>query len=291
VNGSWAYAPIGGTATRTGTFYHRDGLSMTLTASKGTILPAGPSPGGNWSWSYTSAIGDPASVEYVYITVTDSAARKDQAVFRLQIGGTDAGSDVGDPHIRTVDGKRYDFQAAGEFTLLRDREGMEIQVRQTPAETPPPVPDDYTGLTECVSLNTAVAARVGSHRISYQPGREPGRLQFFLDGKPAQFPTREGLDLDGHRVTTFAAGGETALRVDYAHGPVFTATPRFWTSYGLWYLDESVSNTNGDEGLMGRIHKGTWLPNLPNGATAALCLRACTRVMSRSTRPSPTHGA
>ena len=71
---------------------------MTLTASKGTVLPAGPSPGGNWSWSFTSAPGDPASTEYVYITATDTAGRQDQAVFRLQIGGTDAGSDVGDPH-------------------------------------------------------------------------------------------------------------------------------------------------------------------------------------------------
>ena len=42
--------------------------------------------------------------EYVYITATDSDGRKDQAVFRLQVGGADAGSDTGDPHITTVDG-------------------------------------------------------------------------------------------------------------------------------------------------------------------------------------------
>src|SRR5437879_6746711 len=113
---------------------------------------------------------------------------------------------------------------------------MEIQARQTPVETPPPAKDNYTGLTECVSLNTAVAARVGSHRISYQPWKEPGQLQFFLDGKPYQLP-RGGLDLEGHRVTTFAAAGETGLRVDYAHGPVLTVTPLFWGSYGLCYLD------------------------------------------------------
>ena len=266
VDGSWAYAPIGGTAIRNGTFYHRDGLNMTLTTSKGTIIPNVASPGGNWSWSYSSAPGDPASVEYVYIKATDTAGRLDQAVFRLQIGGADAGSDIGDPHIRTVDGKSYDFQAAGEFTLLRDREGMEIQTRQTPVETPPPIKDNYTGLTECVSLNTAVAARVGSHRISYQPFREPGQLQFFVDGKPAELP-KGGIDLEGDRVSTFDAGGETGLRVDYAHGPVLLVTPRFWNSYGLWYLDVDVSNTNGDEGLMGSIHKGTWLPNLPSGAT------------------------
>jgi hypothetical protein len=202
----------------------------------------------------------------VYIEATDAAGRKDQAVFRLQMGGVDTSSDTGDPHIRTVHGPRYDFQAVGEFTLLRDGQGMEIQVRQTPAATPPPIKDDYTGLTECVSLNSAVAVLVGSHRISYQPWREPGRLQFFLDGKPVDLP-RVGMDLEAHRLTTFAAGAETGIRIDYAHGPVVTITPHFWTSYGIHYLDVEVTNTDAEGGLMGRIPKGTWLPALPSGAT------------------------
>ncbi|HYI14114.1 MAG TPA: DUF1326 domain-containing protein [Thermomicrobiales bacterium] len=266
VGGSWAYAPVGGTATRQGTFVHRDGRPMTLTATKGTVLPAGPSAGGNWTWSYTSAPGDPASVEYVYITATDSDGRKDQTVFRLQIGGADAASDVGDPHIRTVTGRWYDFHAAGEFTLLRDREGMEVQVRQAPVETPLTLTDANSGLTTCATVNTAAAARVGSHRIAFQPFREPGRLQFLLDGKPAQVP-EQGIDLEGHRVTTFDAAGEVGLRVDYAHGPVLTVTPCYWPRYDLRYVDVSVSNTNADEGVMGKIHGGTWLPSLPSGAT------------------------
>jgi FtsP/CotA-like multicopper oxidase with cupredoxin domain len=266
VGGSWAYATAnGGTATRQGTFFHRDGLLMTLTASKGTVLPAVPSPGGIWTWSYTSQTGD-APFEYVYITATDTDGRKDQAVFRLQIGGTDNGSDVGDPHIRTVDGMSYDFQAAGEFILLRDRDGMEIQVRQTPVETPPPVTDAYSGLTVCVSLNTAIAARVGSHRIAFQPFRDPRRLEFLLDGNPAEL-TKQGLDLEGHRVTAFDAAGESGLRVDYAHGPVLIVTPHYWTSYGLWYVNVDISNTAGDEGIMGRIPNATWLPALRSGAT------------------------
>ena len=221
---------------------------------------AGVSPG---TWSWTNPI-TADGLYYVYITA-DDGVRKDQAVFRLQIGGADAGSDTGDPHIRTVNGTNYELQAAGEFTLLRDREGMEIQIRQTPVETPPPYTSPYSGLTECVSLNTALAARVGSHRIAYLPV-ERGRYRFFLDGKPALL-TPEGIDLEGDRVSSFDVGGETGLRVDYAHNAVLTVTPRLWTSYGLWYLDVSVSNTNGDEGLMGRIPKGTWLPLLPSGAS------------------------
>jgi len=263
VGGSWEYKPVGWIATRKGTFFHRDGLAITLTASIGTVTPG---PGGTWSWSYTTLAADP-QYQYVYITATDTNSKKDMAVFKLQTGGpSNTAWDVGDPHILTTDGTRYDFQAAGEFILLRDREGMEIQVRQTPALTAQPIADDYTGLTECVSLNTAVAARVGPYRISYQPGRDDERLMLFVNGEPAELP-KTGLDVGEHRVSTFEAGGQTGLRVDYAHGPVLMVTPQFWSTYGLWYLDINITNTNADEGLMGSIANGSWLPALPDGST------------------------
>ena len=266
VGGSWAYGGLfpSAPATRSGFFHSPEGLPMTLTATKGTVSPAGSNPGGVWTWQYGAVPNEVQNTEYVYITATDNAGRKDQAVFRLQMGSI-LGTDTGDPHIHTVDGKNYDFQAAGEFTLLRDREGMEIQVRQTPALTPPPIPDAYSGLTECVSLNTAMAALVGSHRIAYLPV-ERGRFRFFVDGKAALLTT-EGVDLEGHRVSAFDANGVTGLRIDYENDAVVTVTPHLWTSYGLWYLNISVSHTQADEGIMGRIPKGSWLPTLPSGAT------------------------
>jgi FtsP/CotA-like multicopper oxidase with cupredoxin domain len=262
VRGSWAYAPLGGTATRTGTYSHPDGDPVTLTASLGAVTDLG---GGEWEWQYTAGMAP--FIQYVYITATDSSGRQDQTVFRLKIGAPDDGSDNGDPHIHTVDGKRYDFQAVGEFVLLRDREsGMEIQVRQTPVQTANPITDSYSGLTACVSVNTAVAARVGSHRIAYQPWQENNVLQFFLDGKPARL-SREGIDLDGHFVSAFDANGATGLRVDYTDHAVLIITPYFWNSHGIWLLNVSVSHTQGDEGIMGRIPEGSWLPALSSGAT------------------------
>jgi hypothetical protein len=132
-------------------------------------------------------------------------------------------------------------------------------------ETAGPITDNYSGLTADVSVNTAVAARVGSHKISYQPIEFRGdrRLQFFLDGKPAELSTA-GIDLEGHRVSAFDANGQTGLRVDYAHGAVLTVAPRLWH---IWILDIYVAHAQADEGIMGSIPAQTWLPTLPNGAT------------------------
>jgi len=174
------------------------------------------------------------------------------------------GNHIGDPHVHTVDGTPYDFQGVGEFTLLRDGNRMEIQVRQTPVAAVNPVTDSYSGLTACVSINTAVAVRMGSHRISLQPGRDGKLLQFYIDGKPANFP-QDGIDLGASRVTAFAASGETGLRVDFGDGTVVLVTPTFWNANQVWYLDVSVSHTRADAGIMGIIPKGSWLPRLRNG--------------------------
>lgn len=266
VRGSWTYTPAGGTATRQGTFFHPDGKTISLAASDGVFNPVvAPAASGIWNWEFDS-IGEPDGVRYVYITATDSDGRQDQAVFRLKVGAPDDGADIGDPHIHTVDGKNYDFQAVGEFVLLRDDEGMEIQTRQWPVVTANPITDSYSGLTSCVSVNTAVALKVGEHRVSYQPGRERRVLRFFLDGKPMALP-ENGLDLGAHRLTTeLTDAGTVALRIAYAHGPVVTVTPRFWNSQKVWYMNVDIAHTDAETGIMGRIHAGNWLPLLPNGA-------------------------
>jgi len=279
VGGSWAYSP-GLTPTRQGTFSSDtsggpNAVTLAVTygtagalipGTLGTLTVIGTSSG-TWSWTYPGA--NPAiadGIYYVYITATDSLGLKGQAVFRLKVGLGDDGSDMGDPHIRTVNGKSYDFQAVGEFILLRDREdGLEIQTRQTPWESGGPITDAYSGLTSSPSVNTAIAARVGSHRISYQPSEGAGnsQLQFFLDGKPAELSTA-GIDLEGHRVSALNANGEMGLRVDYAHGAVLIVTSRL---FHIRILDVWVSHTQADEGLMGSIPEQTWLPTLPSGAT------------------------
>ncbi|QLE58148.1 VWD domain-containing protein [Nostoc sp. TCL26-01] len=70
-------------------------------------------------------------------------------------GSKGTGSSYGDPHIVTLDGFRYSFQTVGEFLLAKSDEKFMVQTRQAP------VPKRE------LSLNTAVAAKIGSDRVGY----------------------------------------------------------------------------------------------------------------------------
>ncbi|HEX8651798.1 MAG TPA: Ig-like domain repeat protein [Pyrinomonadaceae bacterium] len=175
----------------------------------------------------------------------------------------------GDPHITTVDGIHYDFQGGGEYTSLRDADGLEIQTRQTPIVTTfTPGANAYTGLATCVSLNSAVAARVGTHRVTFQPNLsgvpDPNGLQLRVDGNLTTLGPN-GLNFgDGGRVASTAGGG---IEIDFPNGTVLLVTPGFWSSQGKWYLNVNVSRTPATEGIMGALAPGSWLPALPNGTS------------------------
>jgi hypothetical protein len=83
----------------------------------------------------------------------------------------------GDPHVTTFDNLGYDFQAAGEFVAARSTDGsFEVQTRQTPAFG-----------SRTVTVNTAVAARVGRDRVSLTV--TDGRLVVRVDGRPVTADT------------------------------------------------------------------------------------------------------
>jgi hypothetical protein len=173
----------------------------------------------------------------------------------------------GDPHLATVNGVHYDFQSAGEFVVLRDGRDMEIQTRQTPVSTAPPAASSYTGLATCVSVNTAVAARVGQRRITYQPnpkrGADADLLELRVDGVPTKL-TPNGLSLGPDaRVETSPTG--TGMEIEFPDGTVLVVTPNSWQSQNLVYLNVDVFDTPAYEGVMGSIAPGSWLPALPNG--------------------------
>lgn len=179
-------------------------------------------------------------------------------------------SDRGDPHLTTTNGINYDFQAAGEFTALRNSAtGFELQTRQTPVSvTFTPGVNAHTGLASCVSLNTAVAVRIGKHSLTYEPsGKFTNReqLQLRLDDVPTTVPT-SGLNLgNGNLITRADSSG--GLDIKLSDGTHLIITPNFWTDQGYWYLNVEVLNTPAREGTMGYIPAGNWLPLAPNGSS------------------------
>lgn len=181
----------------------------------------------------------------------------------------DAGT-RGDPHLTTVDRVSYDFQSAGEFVALRGADGLEIQTRQTPVATANPVTDPHTGLNSCVSLNTAVAARVGPHRVTFQPNLsgvpDPVGLELRVDGALTALGP-QGLDLGpGGRIVRSAAGN--GIEIDFPDGTHLIATPGWWGApQNKWYLNLDVLNTRARSGILGAMAPGSWLPALPNGTS------------------------
>jgi hypothetical protein len=249
---------------------------------------SGPSIFERLARSYNNATGlitnDPAT-SYLYQRITATSedcpsglmpcggpalSKTDiETIRRWIVGPPSAPSTIGDPHIRTADGVNYDFQSAGEFTMLRN-EGMELQTRQTPVSTDTPLgPDNYTGLSSCASLNTAVALRVGPHRVTYQPASSgtpnPEGMELRIDGKLIKFITPEWILPSGARIVRSTAPG--GIRIEAPGGLAVVVTPHWWDHYQVWHLSVNVENSRATEGVMGMRAHGSWLPALPDGSS------------------------
>jgi len=190
-----------------------------------------------------------------------------ETVGRWIAGGTPYS--FGDPHIRTVNGVNYDFQAAGEFVLLKDPY-MELQVRQVAVSTATPLgPDKHTDLTSCVSVNAGIALRMGEHRITYLPNLngqpDPQGLQLRVNADLVQAVPPEGMNLRGGvRITRTPAPG--GIQINGRGGSAIIVTPQWWDHQKLWFLNIDSRAVRATDGLMGTISAGDWLPLMPDGA-------------------------
>ena len=184
----------------------------------------------------------------------------------LHWGSLNDGQTDGDPHLTTVEGVHYDFQSAGEFVALRG-DGIEIQTRQTPIATSFTLgPNGHTGLTTCVSINTAVAAKIGTHRVSYQPDGVPNPkgLQLRVDGVLTVLDPK-GVDLaGGGRIVKSPLGD--GIEVIFPNATTLIATPGWWEAQQKWYLNLRVVRTAATAGILGEVTNG-WLPALPDGSS------------------------
>ncbi len=153
--------------------------------------------------------------------------------------GTDVECDVancadsnGDPHLRTYDGKRYDFQAVGEFILSRQTSGTyQVQVRQEPVIG-----------SRLVAVNTAVAMQVGPDRVEI---RQPGTGLELLVGGEIKKWGNTGLAAGGVRI-----GARGTAVISWKNGPRAFVRP-----IGRWGLHVTLEPTPEQlgrlEGLLG----------------------------------------
>jgi hypothetical protein len=130
-------------------------------------------------------------------------------------------------------------------------------------------PNDHTGLTSCVSINTAAAVRVGLHRITYQSpvgGQSLERgPELRIDGKLTTLAAGGEIDLpSGGRVYRSSAGGPN-LSIDTPGGTVIDITSTLWTPHQVWFMNIDVRQARATEGVMGAIAPNNWLPALSDG--------------------------
>jgi hypothetical protein len=137
----------------------------------------------------------------------------------------------GDPHLRTFDGQRYDFQAAGEFIAARDQSGdFEIQVRQEP----------WTNSRD-VSVNTALALKAGSDRVEIRAGQT---MSLLINGKPQKLEDTKLAD------DTHLSLDQGSVVIIWKDGSIAYVRPV--GSYGLALSVQAADGLDGKlEGLLG----------------------------------------
>jgi hypothetical protein len=135
----------------------------------------------------------------------------------------------------TFDGLRYDFQAVGEFVAATDNSGeYEIQVRQEPWPH-----------SRVVSLNTAVAMRVGKDKVELKI--LGGKLRVWVNGQEQGF---KDIKLPGGGAITPASAEQVA--VTWPDGS--TATVRTIGNYGLHVIvDPAPDKADKVQGLFGNF--------------------------------------
>jgi hypothetical protein len=147
-----------------------------------------------------------------------------------------AASSIGDTHLQTAAGLLYDFQAAGDFILIKSEPDFVVQTRQVSGAPTWPNAD----------VNHAVAAQMGKSKIAVCLA--PARLS--VDGKTAELAdgaslvTADGVTVS-RRGTTYAIVSETGDSVQAEVNPTWINV-----SVGLGHWPAKISgvlaNPNGN---------------------------------------------
>jgi YD repeat-containing protein len=134
---------------------------------------------GGIEWAAAAGLIGEGSVLLVALPIAEVltfiAAAAAAAYLAFLLASILSGHSAGDPHLRTFDGLSYDFQAVGEFMLVRSDAGdLEVQARHGPK-----------GSLGLVSLTTAVAVDLAGDRITITADAS---LPLRVDGRAVDLP-------------------------------------------------------------------------------------------------------
>jgi hypothetical protein len=157
-------------------------------------------------------------------------------------GDRASGTSYGDPHIITYDGYRYSFQTIGEFWLTAATDGhFQVQARQGQIPGRP------------LSMNTAVAMRIGGHRLAiYAQDAPDSRSPVWLDGNP--FSLGEG-------PTTLPGGGVVVqvgsrYQIAWSTGEILQVSQTPMEEAAFLTLSLEVPRRTGAyQGLLGNVNR------------------------------------
>jgi len=172
-------------------------LGSKCTCPKGTSgnVPANHKvPNGLLTLALTGGAGDGGGRVTYHSLDEFCQPKKKQTPGRPNSGGGPAGpaETNGDPHLTSLDGLHFDFQAAGEFLLTRSKSGdLEVQARQ----------QTWHGSTT-VTVNTQIGMRAGTHRVTVSPGTggDDPLPVVRVDGTPNDLPVNTTMALGDARL-------------------------------------------------------------------------------------------
>ncbi len=178
--------------------------------------------GGELGWKTPWGLGD--LFDPIKITLLEVEIAKDCPFFSDECTPPPPpGGSWGDVHLVSFDGLLLDFQAGGEFVLVRATDGLpfEIQTRQEPMKLA-----NFGGTDLSLSVNTAVAMMVDGERLGFYT-RHPEPV--LVNGLPpvlnvgVPFPLGQGslmVDAAGTYTVTHPSGEVVTLTRQLEHGQV-----------------------------------------------------------------------